>query len=222
MARHRVQKDKRSLLGLSLAAAVCAAALGLSTIAATAAETNGLVFMTGRAFGVQSLGLIPIKANPDTGEVLTPGVSNQGSCAVPLVVKGLLSANGLCASVTTSPLPAPESVATASVETVTITLPGAPVITLRTVSSVSDSTCSGTAAKTEIGGLKIGTVNVISNPTIPAPNTVINLGAVKLVLNEQFAVPGGELVNAVHLTVGTLENLIIASATSDIHNCPAD
>jgi hypothetical protein len=56
------------------------------------------------------------------------------------------------------------------------------------------------------------------------PNTTLNLGLVKVVLNEQITGPGTLTVNAVHVTVSllgkTLEDVIIASATSDIHNCP--
>jgi hypothetical protein len=54
----------------------------------------------------------------------------------------------------------------------------------------------------------------------PAPNTTINLLVAKVVLNEQIKAPGSLTVNAVHVTVlGTAQDVVIASATSDIHNC---
>jgi hypothetical protein len=58
-------------------------------------------------------------------------------------------------------------------------------------------------------------------------NTTINVGAVKLVLNDQntFTTPdSGLTVNAVHVTVNALgmskTNVIVSSAESDISGCP--
>ncbi|GAA1956971.1 choice-of-anchor P family protein [Catenulispora subtropica] len=62
----------------------------------------------------------------------------------------------------------------------------------------------------------------IANTNV-GPNTGIDLGGLaKLILNEQLPVPGadrGLTVNALHLQVldGTV---VVASATSDAHNCP--
>lgn len=59
---------------------------------------------------------------------------------------------------------------------------------------------------------------------LPQPNTGINLGGLaKLILNEQLPVAGadhGLTVNALRLLVldGTV-NVVVASATSDAHNC---
>jgi hypothetical protein len=61
--------------------------------------------------------------------------------------------------------------------------------------------------------------------TVPtAPNSVINLaGGGKLVIDEQLPVPGADFgltVNAVHLTaLGGLVDVVVASSTSDAHNC---
>ena len=68
---------------------------------------------------------------------------------------------------------------------------------------------------------------MIAQPTNIAPNTTINVGVVKLVLNEQipFSTPDdGLTVNAVHVTVNVLglvtANVVVASSESDIGNCP--
>jgi hypothetical protein len=73
----------------------------------------------------------------------------------------------------------------------------------------------------------VGNTVVISAPTNVAPNTVVTVGAVRLVLNEQIPVStptDKELtVNAIHLTASVLglnANVIVASSKSDIHNCP--
>jgi len=67
----------------------------------------------------------------------------------------------------------------------------------------------------------------ISAPTQVAPNTTINAGGVKLVLNEQIPRSGpdrGLTVNAVHATVRpfglvTVDE-VVASSESHIGNCP--
>jgi hypothetical protein len=57
-----------------------------------------------------------------------------------------------------------------------------------------------------------------------APNTTISFGVLKIVLNEQIPITSpdtGLTVNAVHITaLGGLVDLIVASSTSDMANCP--
>ncbi len=57
-----------------------------------------------------------------------------------------------------------------------------------------------------------------------APNSEIDLaGGARLIINEQAPVPGADFgltVNAAHLIVaGGIADVVIASATSDAHNC---
>lgn len=101
------------------------------------------------------------------------------------------------------------------------------MITIGAIKSSSTTTCSGSSGTTTIASLKVGNTVVISAPTNIAPNTTINVGVVKLVLNEQipFTTPDkGLTVNAVHVTVNALglakTNVVLASAESDIGNCP--
>jgi hypothetical protein len=106
------------------------------------------------------------------------------------------------------------------VANVELGLTGLPAIQLRTVSASSGTGCGGSNGTTEIGFLKIGTKVLISNLVHPGPNTTINILGIKLILNEQIHGPGALTVNAVHLSVGSLENLVIASATTAMTACP--
>ena len=79
---------------------------------------------------------------------------------------------------------------------------------------------SSTAHKVD-GDLTIGGVAVNVNV---GPNTTVDVaGLAKLVINEQLPVPGadkGLTVNALHLTgLGGAVDVVVASATSDAHNC---
>jgi hypothetical protein len=187
--------------------------------------------LTGRAYGLAAsatlLGvpLVTLARTPDTGAITT---TSSMSTSVPCVatLSGLVSAHALCANVTTTAFPG-KSVATASVDDTTVGIPGLPVITVRAIQSTSTTTCGGSSGSTTIAFLKVGNTVVISSPTPIAPNTGINVGVVKLVLNEQVPVAGpdaGLTVNAVHVGVNTLglakTDVVIASSESDIGNCP--
>ncbi len=187
--------------------------------------------LTGHAYGLTAkatlLGatLLNLRPLPDTGSIVT---TSSSSTNVPCVatLTGLIAAHALCANVTTTAFPG-KSVANASVDSTTVGIPGLPVISLSTITSTSTTTCGGSTGKTTIAYLKVGGVVVISQPTNIAPNTTINVGVVKLVLNEQkaFTSPdAGLTVNAVHVTVNALglakTDVVLASAESDIGNCP--
>ena len=187
--------------------------------------------LTGRAFGLSAkatlLGapLVTVLPLPDTGSIVT---TSSSSTNVPCVatLTGLITAHALCANVTTTAFPG-QSVANASVDSTTVGIPGLPVISLSTIASTSSTTCSGSTGSTTIAFLKVGGTVVISQPTNIAPNTTLNVGVVKLVLNEQKAVTGpdaGLTVNAVHVTVNALglakTDVVLASSESDIGNCP--
>ncbi|MEN3359636.1 MAG: hypothetical protein V7637_3618 [Mycobacteriales bacterium] len=142
-------------------------------------------------------------------------------------VGGLVSAHVLCAQVATTAFPG-RSAASASVDDTTVGITGIPVITLTAIRSTSTTTCAGSTGTTTIAFLKVGSTVVISQPTNIAPNTTVNVGVVKLVLNEQIPITtpdAGLTVNAVHVTVNALglaaTNVVVASSESDIGNCPA-
>ncbi len=187
--------------------------------------------LTGRAYGLTAdaslagIQLVDIAPTPDTGDIST---TSTGATSVPCTatLSGLISAHALCAKVATTEFPG-KSVATASIDDTTIGITGIPVISVKTINSSSTTTCAGSTGATTIAFLKVGNTVVIAEPTKIQPNTTVNVGVVKLVLNEQipFTTPDkGLTVNAVHVTVNALglakTNVVLASAESDIGNCP--
>jgi hypothetical protein len=186
---------------------------------ASASATLRFLFMTGRAFGLQSSGLVGISATPDTGQVST---ASAGSVAPPCVatISGLISAHTLCARVDTAVNPG-KSTATASVQDARIGVLGLPVIQIGLLQSSSQTTCGGSSGDVTITSITVGGV-VVNVNVHPGPNTTINILGITLILNEQIPVPGadqGLTVNAVHVKALGLLDVVLASATSDIHNC---
>jgi hypothetical protein len=181
-----------------------------------------LEYMTGRAFALSAnQPLLTITPTPDTGMVKSSIPSTTTTPCAGSTGGFLLSAHQLCANVTTGLNPG-TSIATASVSDATIGLLLLPV-KIGLIQSSSTTTCASSIGTTTIGFLKVGSQAVIPSPTAVAPNTTINLGVLKIVLNEQVPVAGadkGTTVNAVHITEPGLGNVILASSTSDIHNCP--
>jgi len=187
--------------------------------------------LTGRAYGLTAkatlLGatLVNVAPTPDTGHISTT-LSSTTSTPCVATLSGLVSAHVLCANVTTVAFPG-KSTASASVADAAVGITGIPTITLTTIQSTSTTTCGGSTGTTTIAFLKVGTTVVISAPTNVAPNTVVTVGVVRLVLNEQipFSTPDkGLTVNAVHATVNAVNlaktNVIVSSSESDIGNCP--
>ena len=186
--------------------------------------------LTGRAYGlsatVSALGLQVLNVNPtpDTGSVSTTAAETVAPPCL-ATLSGLITSANLCAKVTTSQGPA-QSVAQASIDSTKIGLAGVPAISVGAVQSQSTSTCAAEAGSTTIAYLSVGSVVVISKPTVIAPNTKISVLGVTLILNEQVAGPGTLTVNAVHVEINALglnlvnANVVLASSTSDIENCP--
>jgi hypothetical protein len=188
------------------------------------------VILTGRAYGLTAtaallgIPLVNITPRPDTGAVSTTGSSTTSTPCI-ASIPGAVAAHVLCANVTTD-APAGRSTASASVNDTAVGITGVPAVTLGVVQSTSTTTCAGSSGSTTIAYLKVGTTVVIAKPTAIPPNTTVNVGIVKLVLNEQtaFSTPDdGLTVNAVHVTVNVLglvtANVVVASSESDIGNC---
>jgi hypothetical protein len=193
--------------------------------AGTIASNNALVnwvpmtVMTGRAYALSAAGLVKIAPVADTGNIATPFTTDTHKCRLSIGVGLLLSARTLCSQVATVRTTVDSSTAGASVANVNLALAHLPAVALRTVSAGSGTNCFGSNGSSEIGFLKVGTHTVFSNLVHPAPNTTLNILGIKLILNEQIPVPGGLTVNAVHLIVPNVEDVVVASATSDIHLC---
>ena len=212
--------------------------VGTDTVLATVTNGAGTIFsnsvsvtwtaqvLSGRAFGLSLGGLVKVKPTPDTGPVLT---TSSTTVAPPCVVHlGTLTspvkANALCANVVTSAPQPSKSAAGASIASATVAVPGVPTIQIGAVQSVSGTSCAGSAGSASIVYLKVGSKVVIGTRQVPRPNYTINLGILRIVMNQQIPFTGadrGLTVNAIHITAlnGAI-NLIVASATSDIGNCP--
>lgn len=187
--------------------------------------------LTGRAYGLTAtatllgVALVNVPPTPDTGFVSTASSSTTTTPCV-ATLNGAVSAQLLCAKVTTAAFPA-QSTATASTAGATVGITGIPAITIRAVQSSSVTTCGGSTGTTTIDFLQVGGIVVISLPTQVAPNTTVTVGVVTLILNEQIPITSpdkGLTVNAVHINVNVaglaIVNTIVASSQSDIANCP--
>ncbi|HEV3171289.1 MAG TPA: Ig-like domain repeat protein, partial [Actinocrinis sp.] len=108
---------------------------------AEASATVKFQYLTGRAFGLESSGLVSISATPDTGAVQS---ASAGTFAPPCLVSisGLISADTLCAKVVTAVDPG-SAAASASVQDATIGVLGLPVIKVGVVQSSSSTGCAG-------------------------------------------------------------------------------
>jgi hypothetical protein len=188
--------------------------------------------LTGRAYGLAvsssllGLPLLTITPTPDTGPVSTIASSTTAPACL-ASVSGLTGVQAVCSSVSTVAGFGARSTATASVARATISIATIPAIVLQAVQSTSSTTCAGSTGSVTIAYLAVGTVVLISKPTPIAPNTKISVAGVSLVLNEQVPITtpdAGLTVNAVHVSVNVLGlarvNAVIASAESDIGNCP--
>lgn len=186
---------------------------------ADAAATASFEYLTGRAYGLSSSGLVSISPVPDTGNVKTASAGQTGTpCVVSL--SGLISAGTLCAGVKTSVDPG-QSTATASVQSVTVGVLGLPVIKIGAVQSVSETTCSGSSGSANIASVTVGGIPVNVN-VHPGANTTVSVLGVTLIFNEQVPLTGpdaGLTVNAVHIKALGLLDVVVASSTSDIGNC---
>ncbi|WP_165960520.1 Ig-like domain-containing protein [Actinocrispum wychmicini] len=186
---------------------------------ASAAATLRFQYLTGRAYGLASSGLVGISPTPDTGSVSTAGATTVAPPCV-ATIGGLITAHTLCAKVVTSLNPG-KSTATASLQDARVGVLGLPVIQVGVAQSSSQTTCAGSSGQATITSISVGGIPV-NVDLHPAPNTTVTVLGVQLVFNEQTPVAGadqGLTVNAVHIKALGLLDTTIASATSDIHNC---
>jgi hypothetical protein len=188
--------------------------------------------LTGRAFGISLSGRLlgkavtPVRPTPDTGAVDTT-VSATVAPHCTAQIAGLTGVQAVCAGVTTDASFPAGSTAHASVAAAVIALGSLPVITIRGLQAVSTTTCAGSSGSVTIGYLKVGTKVVIGTATVIRPNTTLVVGSVKLTLNAQSAVSTpdhGLTVAALRVSINqtgsTSISAVLASAESDIGNCP--
>lgn len=190
-----------------------------------ASATAVLNYLTGRAFGLSAdikllLLNLTLPPQPDTGQIRSADPLTTTTPCAASVDSLLITAHGLCPNVTVTTAPG-KSVGTSTVQDVSIGIPGLPVIKATAIKATATTTCSAATGAVSISSLTVAGVPV--NLDV-APNTSIDLGGgARLLLNEQIPVAGadhGLTVNALHLTVlGKTVDVVVGSATSDIHNC---
>ncbi|THV34683.1 choice-of-anchor P family protein [Glycomyces buryatensis] len=190
-------------------------------------DTVLLEYYTGRAFGLSAeVDLLDLGAGleptPDTGPIRTADATENDPGCVADVSTLVISAESVCPQVTTSLAPG-TSTSTTSVQNAEIGLPGLPVIEIEGATARSTSTCDAGGSADGATDLTLRVGGDAVEITGEANATVDLGGAAKLVVNEQEPVSGadhGLTVNAVHLTAADgAVDIVIASATSDVHNC---
>src|SRR3989441_5804673 len=196
----------------------------VSSTTATTAQAG--VSYSGRAFAafvnVPTLGVGPMFVS-DTGDLPSDGGLQTAELA-DVTVPGALSAQLLIARTSGANGVAESSAALADVNV----LNG--LVTATFIRAESAATCNGVRGSTEVVGLTVAGKAVEIDAfaqSQPVTVEVLNVGTVKVVVNEQNSTtsPGSReiTVNAVHVTVtGLLQaEVILSSAHSDINGCPS-
>jgi len=195
-----------------------------SFLPSNASASAVLLNYSGRSYGLSTkIAVLPPVVATDTGEVSTASKSTTLKSSAS-VSNPLVSISSLNASVTTG---GGKSTGQSKAGSVTIGIAGLPVIRATTVQAASESVChvDGPTASAS-GGVSIGSLTIggiLRSTATVAPNTVIRLGLATITLNEQGSVPGssaGMFVNAIHVSVPGIADVVVLSARSNIHNCP--
>ena len=101
-------------------------------------------------------------------------------------------------------------------------LPGIPAITVSAAASSSSTSCTNEEGAISLAYVQVGSFRLSVNVRA-TPNYTINLGVVKIILNQEIAfnngIDHGLTVNAADIIIPGVENLVVASSTSDIGNC---
>jgi len=156
----------------------------------------------------------------EAGPVDTTTASNTSN-SVATLPGPVVSGTALGAGVVTGVSP-DQSSAQASAASLTVAATGLPVIKATVAQASSQTSCAGSSGTANIASLSVD--GVVAASGYYAPNSTVTVptvaGPVTVVLNQQTPVPGGLRVNAAHVSGPSGLDVVIASATSDIHNCP--
>lgn len=184
-----------------------------------------LQYFTGRAYGVSTeldvplLPAISVPPQPDTGLIRTADATTTSTPCAGTVSIVVLTANALCAQVSTTLDPGVMT-STSTVEEANVAISGMPVIKISGLTATAASRCDAATGSTTLD-LTIGGV-ATSVPT--APNSAIDLsGGGRIVVNEQQPVSGADdgitVVGVRIIPPGGAGDIVIASSTSAVHNC---
>ena len=189
---------------------MAAGLLGLpSTVAAQSASQASVVRAT--LAGTSVLG-IPLPATTtalaDTGALPLGTTGALQASSVADSVPNLLSADALHATV----IGLPDDVSSeASLGSLGLFVAGNSITADFILAQARAVTGSGGSAGSEIDGLSI---NGVSVPVTGAPNQTIPLAGGVVILNEQRTDAGGALVNALHVIVNGIADVVVASASA--------
>ena len=166
---------------------------------------------TGRAIALTTAGSALLSTSfEDTGPVSTQTSAHVAKSAV-VASSRLVSASLLGAAVTATP---GAVASTASVANLTVGGTLLPVIRVVAASATAGANCDGVSGSTTISSVTVAGISVKVGAT---PNTTVSLLGVTLVFNQQVQTGNSLTVNALHLTVGGLLNVVVASAQAGVH-----
>jgi hypothetical protein len=187
----------------------------LVALEGSAGSAGAATSYSGRAYGAQ---VKLVNPNPnvlffsDTGQ-LSPAGGSLSATLLTILLGNTLSSHTITASCSGSGGAANSS---ASQENVVV-FGGQPAqVTASVVASQAHADCAGVSGSSVVTGLTFGgqAVTVTGQPN----QTVTLLGIATLIINEQIVPPGARdiTVNALHLIVGTGEEVILSSSHSDV------
>jgi hypothetical protein len=194
------------------AGTVVACALALATVA------GADVTYSGRAYGARVVLVNPqpnVLVFSDTG-ALPPSGGSLSATLLSILLGNTLSSHTITASTSGT-----GGIATSSAhQEMVVAFAGQPAqVTADVVEAHSQATCSGVQGSSVVTHLTFGgtAVTVTGQPN----QTVTIANVATLVINEQIVAPGARdiTVNALHLYLGTGEEVILSSAHSDVA-CP--
>jgi hypothetical protein len=205
-----------SILLRSTTALLLVAVLALQSTAVSLANTSPE--FSGQATALRATALGTTFKFADTGPLPSSGGSQQASLLT-AGVPGVAKAEVLHATTIGQN---DSSQSEASVATLTITA-GGNTVSADFLMSRASATCGSDGATTsgssEIVGL---TINGQSVKVSGSPNQTITLpaGAGEVIINQQTTSPGSITVNALHVTVTGVADVVVSSAHADISHCP--
>jgi hypothetical protein len=178
--------------------------------------------LTGHAVALGVRSPVVSRTFGDTGYISTSVASHTAKQEVAAGVSSPVTISETALDGTVDTSPASGSSAEARVADVTILLAGG--IVARGVVATSATTCTGSTGASYLASL---TVNGQTTAVSTAPNTVIPLpgGVGTVTVNEQVETvtpaTGSRVltVNALHVVIPGVLDVVVASATSDVHHC---
>jgi hypothetical protein len=186
------------------------------------APPPGVGNLTGHAVALGVRSPVTSRTFGDTGYVSTSAASSTTRQEVAAAVTSPVTASAYALTGTVDTSPSSGSYAEARVADVTILVAGG--IVVRGARATSATTCTGSTGDAHLATL---TVNGQTIDVSTVPNTVIPLpgGVGSITVDEQVATvtpaTGSRVltVNAVHVVVTGVLDVVVASATSDVHHC---